>query len=413
MIDYKIKRFIPYLALITFLSIFSVVMGILFQNQESITNSIVFQSILLGSMILVGYYIQRVAPLTALPSYTWALLAGMAMQPFLIFFNGNLIDLTLIVEICAAIIFFTVGLETPFNNLKKWFLPIASLSVLGLILSSMSFAAFGAPLLSLFSLKAIHISSLIILGAALSSVDPTAIIPSLKKIHLKKNKANEIEESMLTDVTGTVLTRMILILLISVPLANTSLSSFMVSPMSFEISSVLSMQLIVGLLVGFIGYFLLQKYYRNQQQTVVLLGVPLISLGLGNIVGGAGLLASYITGLLADISGDMKKATPFYDHLLDSFIKPFIFVILGSLTPVSLLLYMAPIGIVFALLFICILRPFVSFVTLFPWIIEHKLEIREVLFLSFMRQSGVFTALLLIFASEYALFQSQIGRAHV
>lgn len=409
MIDYRIKRLLPYLVLITLLSVFSVCMGILLQNMEYVTQTVLFQTMLLGSMLLVGYYIKRVAPLTAMSSYVWALLAGMAMKPFLIFFNRNLIDLTLIIEVCAALIFFTVGLETPFKNLKKWFFPIASLSVLGLVLSALGFATFTAPLLSLFSTEQLSIPSLILLGAALSSVDPTAIIPSLKKIHLKKNKLILIEDSMMTDITGTVLTRMLLILLISVGLAHSSLSGLMFSLPTFEISYILSVQLIVGLLVGCIGYIILQKVYRNdEKQPLLLLGIPMFSLGLGNIIAGAGLLASFMTGLLADISGDMKKTRFFYDHILDSFIKPFIFVMLGSLTPVALLLYIAPIGIIIGLLFMLILRPLVSLISLFPWIIEHKLNSNEVIFLSFMRQSGVVTAILLILASDLQLLQGPI-----
>lgn len=408
MVDYKIKRLLPYFILITFLSLFSVSMGLLLQNMEYVTQTVLFQTMLLGSMLLVGYYIRRVAPITAMSTYIWALLAGMAMKPFLIFFNRNLIDLTLIIELCAALIFFTVGLETPFKNLKKWFLPIASLSVLGLVLSAFGFAAFTAPLLSLFSIERLHIPSLILLGAALSSVDPTAIIPSLKKIHLKKNKLLLIEESIMTDITGTVLTRLLLILLISIGFAHSSLSSFMFSIPPFEISYVLSVQLIVGLLIGFIGYFILQKVYRDdEKQPFLLLSIPWLSLGLGNIIAGAGLLASFMTGLLADISGDMKKSTLFYDHILDSFVKPFIFVMLGSLTPLPLLLYIAPIGIIIGLLFMFVLRPLVTFVSLFPWIIEHKLHLKEVIFLSFMRQSGVVTAILLILASDLQLLEGQ------
>ena len=406
MIDHKIKRLIPYLLLISFLSLFSVFMGIALQNHDDITQSIPFQIILVGSMLLIGYYIKRIAPITAMPSYVWTILAGMAIQPLLMFFNHHILDLTVIMEICAGLIFFTVGLEIPFHNLKKWFLPIASLSVLGLIASSMGFAALAKPILGSFGITNLSIVSLIMLGAALSAVDPTAIMPSLKKIHLKKTNLLQIEESMFSDITGTVLTRILLLLLISTQIMDTSISGYILPFRTVEISYILAIQLVAATLVSFIGFFILQKWYkRNGEQHALLLGIPLLTLGLANIIAGSGILASFLTGLLADISGEMKKASHYYDHILESFIKPFVFILLGTLTPVYFLLTIAPIGIALGLLFIFIIRPLVSMVSLFPWILEHKLKMKEVVFLSFTRESGVVTALLLIIASELQLIQ--------
>jgi cell volume regulation protein A len=84
-------------------------------------------------------------------------------------------------------------------------------------------------------------------------------------------------------------------------------------------------------------------------------------------------------------------------------VKPFIFIVLGALVPLHTVLIYAPIGIVVSVLFIVCIRPFVVFISLLPWFIERKFNYQDLLFLSFIRETGIIAAVLLVVSATYSL----------
>lgn len=406
------------MVLIFFLVIISVVVRAFLQRFPHVGGEIDFQLFVLGGIIFVGYYINRIAPKTIIPSFVWAIFAGMALQPLLSFFTGDVSGLNIAMEMFAAIILFSGGLEIPFKRFQKWFFPIASLSLIGVVTSSILFALILYLLVSTIGPFSVAIiPSIIILAAALSSSDPTAIIPTLKTIHFKKPALKQIAiaESALTDVTGTILTQFLLIALLTADISTEKhILSYFAPLLQKATYDALALTIVSGILVGFVAYLVVKKFYvgtKKKNEGVVsdpalLMAIPILTLVVGNVLGGAGLLAAFVAGLLSDATGAVKKATHFYDSFLDHLVKPFIFIVLGALVPVHILLALAPLGIMAALTFMFIVRPFVVFVSLLPWFKSGLFTFQDFLFLSFVRETGIIAAVMLILASASPIIES-------
>lgn len=370
-----------------------------------------------GTVLFVAYCINRVAPRTHVPSFVWAIFAGMALQPLLSPYIADVGGLRTVMEVFAAIILFAGGLEVPFHSFKKWFFPIVSLSIFGLLFSAVAFAV---ALLALLRLTGGFLPdllpSIVILGAALASTDPTAIIPTLATLRFKRNAIKEIavSESALTDVSGSIITRFLLLAIVSAPAAyGAGVLGYFAPLLRRATYDAFALQIMSGILVGYLGFAAVQSFYkptkkggRPETDPALLIAVPVFTFALGNTLGGAGFLAAFTAGLLADVDGGLKKVSEFYSSFLDHLIKPFIFVVLGALVPVPTLLALAPIGIAAALIFMFVVRPLAVFISLLPWLWRSIFTFKEVLFLSFIRETGIIAAVLLVIAASQRLIVS-------
>lgn len=413
-----VRGIIPYITLIIFLIFVSIVARFLLGSIPGLQEDIDFQIFVLGSVLFIGYYINRIAPKTVIPSFVWAIFAGMALQPFLAFYTQEISGLKVIMEIFAAIVLFAGGLEIPFKNFKRWFFPIASLSLVGVIISSLIFTAILYFLLKQFGqFDIMLIPSIVILSAALSSTDPTAIIPTLNMMRFKREYLKEIaiSESALTDISGSILTRFLLLIMIGVGVTKSeNIYAYFVPLIDKSTYDALALQIISGIIVGYIGFALIKKFYyaskgeeQKEADPALLISVPIFTYAMGMVLGGAGFLAAFVSGLLTDVVGGIKQVSHFYESLLSHLIKPFIFIVLGALVPVSVLIQLAPIGILAALTFMFVIRPFVVLLSLLPWLIKHDFNLRDILFLSFIRETGIIAAILLIIAASYNIIQSE------
>lgn len=412
-----LPHFIPYVTLIVFLFLISWVSRFMFAQMPHLAEEVDFQIFVLGSVLFMGYYINRIAPKTIIPSFVWAIFAGMALQPFLDFYTHEIGSLKVVMEIFAAIVLFAGGLEIPFKNFQKWFFPIASLSLVGVIISAVVFTSFLYFLLLMFGVFEVSlIPSIVILSAALASTDPTAIIPTLSMMRFKRGflKDIAIAESALTDITGSILTRFLLLVMIGVGVSHQStIFSYFIPLVNKSTYDALALQIITGIIVGWLGFFLIKKFYYNsdkheetESDPALLLSVPIFTYALGTVLAGAGFLAAFVSGLFSDVVGGLKNVSHFYESLLNHLIKPFIFIVLGALVPTAILIELAPIGILAALVFMFIIRPAVVFISLLPWFLNSEFKLQDILFLSFIRETGIIAAILLIIASAYEIIQS-------
>jgi len=409
-----LKKFIPYLILIFSLAFLSIIVRSILHNNQRLLYDVDFQLFIIGSILFIGYYINRIAPKTIIPSFVWAIFAGMALQPVLSFFMEDIEGLKVIMEVFGAIILFAGGLEIPFQNFKKWFLPIATLSLVGVILTSIGFSFIIYGLMNfLGEFDAALIPSMLILSAALSSTDPTAIIPTLNMLKFKRPEIKQIaiSESALTDVSGSVFTRFLILALITAPKINNGILNYFVPLLQKSTYDAFALQIISGILVGYLGFLMIKNFYYSQNHDeesdpALLISIPIFTFVLGNILSGAGFLAAFTSGLMSDTIGGMKKVSRFYESLLNHLIKPFIFIILGALVPISILVDLAPIGIISGLIFMFILRPIVVFVTLSPWWFKHMFKLKDLLFLSLIRETGIIAAILIVIAATFDIIQS-------
>ncbi len=376
--------------------------------------------LLISIIFILGYLTNRLGPLTAIPSFVWAIFFGMAIQPALSVITHDLNSVRVVVELLAALVLFGGGIEVPFGNFKKWFGPIAVLALIGTVATAVIFSfilAYISPLLGL----SIALPAAILLGGILSSTDPTAIIPSLKQLRFKRPflKDLAVSESALNDVSGTILTRILLIAVTGAAATGFSGMAHIYLPLVQRSTlDALVMEAFIGVCLGIFGSMILNKWAEKELSTqghaildpALFISVPILMYALGGLFGGSGFLAAFVAGLLFDAQKPLKQVHHFFEQTIDGFVKPIIFVLLGAMVPLSLLLHTAKVGIVAALVFMFLIRPLVVFVSTLPWSVgSGTFGWRDLLFLSFVRETGVIPAVLIVIvASSGIVGASQI-----
>lgn len=360
-------------------------------------------------IFLIGYGSRFLSKKIIIPSFVLAILLGIALQPFFITLTHDLQVLSVINEFLAALILFGSGVEMPWQNFKKYFGPVASLAFFGMLVSVLLFALI---LESLLSISGIYVpaSSILLIGAILAAVEPSAIIPIFKNLRFFERKIKDvaIAEGAINDVTGTVVTRFFLVVALAATAtqSDTVLGTFL-PLLKREYFDAFALEIIWGLIVGVIGAQMLKHWYNGsvsqRDNPALFFAVPIFCYALGGMIGGSGYLAAFVAGLLYQSTTTTRSVYHFYEIFNSSLVVPVIFVLLGAVIPISALLQTAAIGIVAALFFMLVVRPLVVCISLSPWILKKEPDFswKELVFLSSIRETGgVSAVLILIVASQ-------------
>jgi cell volume regulation protein A len=162
--------------------------------------------------------------------------------------------------------------------------------------------------------------------------------------------------------------------------------------------------IIVGAVIGGLGLYLTahEKYrFLGEYASIVTIIVVAGGYVLSNLIGASGYMAAFIAGLLFGNSKlfgfDVESAE---EERLDNFIgdtslimRMFIFILLGSQVNFQLLSEFWVGGIITVVIFMFIARPIVVFLFCLPDR-RAKWEIKELLFISWVRETGVIPAAL-------------------
>lgn len=356
------------------------------------------------------FYLSRGTPL---PNFVIAIFFGIAAHPLLEPVIHNHAVLGSLVGFGATLILFGGGLETPFENFRKLFKKIFLLSFVGLGVTAVSFSL-GLDKLSDATGFSLSTTTVILLGALLASTDPAAIIPVLKRLRFKNPDTKDIiiSESAVTDVTGTLLTVAFLTLATQGLLANDIVSGY---GQIFSVASgqLLLKQLVFGSAFGVVGYALLHglttfKHRHDQEyeaDAAFFLFIPIIIFTLALAFGGSGYLAAFVAGLLFKLGENLHETERFFNHTIDGFFKPTIFLMLGALVDIPALITYAPLGLAIAFVFMFVIRPMAVWLSLAPflWLGRQRMSGRELLFIAFVRETGAIPAVLLVTIASFNL----------
>jgi cell volume regulation protein A len=365
---------------------------------------------ILGGLVLfalcsfASFYVARG---TALPSFVVAIALGVAGHTLFAPIVANPTVLASLVTGSAATILFSGGLEMPLRDFLRLFGKIALLAFPGVLLTGFGLSWVVSGIGSAFGF-AIAPAAVILLGAILASTDPAAIIPVLQHLRFRRRDVKDIvvAESALNDVVGTLLTSAFLklsLVTLTVVAAYQALDT--ASTLSF-----LAEQVGFGILFGIGGYLLLWLLTHVKHSHAAgygadqfyFLATPIIAFVAASAFDGSGFLAAFIAGLLFHIEDHMKEIEHFFFQLMDGVAKPVIFLLVGALVDIRSLIAYAPVGIATALIFMFILRPAMVFITLGVYGIFPKsrrgLTVQELLFISFIRETGAIPAVLLVTA---------------
>jgi cell volume regulation protein A len=261
----------------------------------------------------------------------------------------------------------------------------------------------------------VPIVALLVLAAILASTDPTSIIPTLDHLHFRKPFLRDIavSESAVNDVAGAILTRFFLVAAIGASVGVATVGESFAPLLTRTVLDSFALEIIWGTLVGLLGAWILKTWGDSVRRThwsdpALFFAVPIFCFALGSIAGGSGFLAAFVAGLLFEGKHETQEVHRFFETLVDKFMKPVIFILLGALVPLDMLTTTAGMGITAALVFMFVIRPAVVFITLLPWMREKGdlLSWREALFLSFIRETGALPAILILTAVAAGLVAS-------
>ncbi len=344
---------------------------------------------------------------TPLPSFVVAIALGIAGHTLFGPIVKNTTMLSSLVTGSAAIILFSGGLEMPLRDFLRLFVKIALLAFPGVLITGFAFSLTVGGVSGALGLV-IAPAVIVLLGAILASTDPAAIIPVLEHVRFKRRDTKDIviAESALNDVVGTLLTSVFL----KLSLATLAVTAAYRSLLSADTFKFLGVQTGFGLLFGFLGYALLWLLSRMKARhpshfgsdQVYFLATPIVAFVGASAFGGSGFLAAFIAGLLFHTEEHLKEIELFFFQIVDSVAKPVIFVLVGALVDLNALIAYAPVGIAAGLIFMFVLRPAMVFLTLGAYAFvrdpSRSLSWRELLFISFVRETGAIPAVLLVTA---------------
>jgi NhaP-type Na+/H+ or K+/H+ antiporter len=247
----------------------------------------------------------------------------------------------------------------------------------------------------------------ILLGAILASTDPAAIIPVLEHVQFKRRDTKDIvvAESALNDVVGTLLTSAFL----KLTLTGLAVAAAYESLASAETGRFLAVQTGVGALFGVVGFGLLRLLSGMKRRHAAYFGAdqvyfvvtPILAFVGASVFEGSGFLAAFVSGLLFHAEAHLKEVERFFFQVVDGVAKPVIFLLVGALVDLKALVAYAPVGITAALIFMFVLRPAMVFLTLGVFGFARgrtRLSLQELLFISFVRETGAIPAVLLVTA---------------
>ncbi len=352
----------------------------------------------------ISFYATRGTPL---PSFVVAIALGIAGHTLFAPIVANPVALASLVTGSAAIILFSGGLEMPLRDFLRLFVKIALLAVPGVLITGFAFSWVLANLATTLGF-AVAPAVVILLGAILASTDPAAIIPVLEKVRFKRRATKDlvVAESALNDVAGALLTTVFL----GLPLAGLTLVAAYRALDTPQTYRFLAEQAAYGALFGLAGFaalWLLARIKRKHAvrygaDQVYFLGVPLVTFAAATAFGGSGFLAAFLAGLLFHSEAHMKEIEHFFYQVIDGIAKPVIFLLVGALVDIHALVAYAPLGIAAALVFMFVIRPAMVFLMLGAYRLmpnsPRGLSLGELLFISFVRETGAIPAVLLVTA---------------
>jgi NhaP-type Na+/H+ or K+/H+ antiporter len=374
-------------------------MGALGGTEAAIALSLWCLSLFLG----FGWACSKVAEGTVFPGFTLQLLAGIVLHDAL---QPLSVQLALAVVVCtalAAVILKSGGDEIERRAFLRMAWPTVLIAVVGyLITFFITFVLLGA--------LGLDGATAALLAAILGSTDPAALIPTLKQLVIRQEYRRvsdmAVAESALNDAVGAIFTSAVAAMVLAgQPLQD--LPGLASGLLSADNLALLGQQFLWGTLAGVAGWAGMYAFERYRQahhdrgldepvyDFAIVLGGPLLTFLLAQLLHGNGFLAAFIAGLLGNFNRGSRAFHALIHSMetkIESVAKPTIFMMVGPFVAVGDLIDTAGLGLLVSLLFIVVARPVAVLVSLLP----TGVALREKLFLCAVRETGVIPVVLAV-----------------
>ena len=235
----------------------------------------------------------------------------------------------LLLEGMLSFMLFAGAIHIKYADLKTEKLSIMLLSTISVVISTFVVGFSSYYLLNFFGLEVSLINSLLF-GALISPTDPIAVLSILKSAGVPKSLETKIAgESLFNDGVAVVI--FIILLNLAKPGAEISLQSISLLFAQEAIGG-----LILGGIIGWIGYRLIASIDHYQVEVLITLAVVMGGYSLAQLIHVSGPLAMVVAGLITGNHGKafgMSATTAEYVdkfwELIDEILNALLFVLIG------------------------------------------------------------------------------------
>lgn len=349
---------------------------------------------LVAIVIFSGVLFSKISKLIHMPDVVMFILAGILIGP-----SGlNLIDINqypmgnqLILTFGAAYILYDGGREVNLKVLNTVKFSVLLLATIG-VLASTAITGFAA-----YKIFHMDLLTALLLGSVIASTDPSVLVPLFKTMSIsKKLKQTIIAESAFNDAVGTITTFTLMGLIAG--------SAFSLSGTLLELVSSAFGGILVGLAVGFPASYLIAHRKHgifSENSSEIGLATVISAYVLATHFEFSGFLAVFVVGMICGnkkIMGLWVPEEPFvtqlrFKEVLTMILRMMIFILLGA--NIDFVNLYANLGgallVVGVLIFVA--RPLSVLVSI-PWDRSAKWTLREVIYLMWVRETGVIPAAL-------------------
>lgn len=235
-----------------------------------------------------------------------------------------------LLDFILSFLLFAGALHTDFEKLSKAKWPILSFATIGVILSTFIIGSILYYVLQLADYPLAYIYCLLF-GALISPTDPVAVMGILKKAKVPESlEVKIIGESLFNDGIGVVVF-LSLFQIAQVGIENVE-ASFIAELFALEILGGIGL----GLLIGYIGYFMMKRIDHYQTEVLITLAIVTGGYSLAQSLHFSGPLAMVAAGLLIGnqatrlaMSKQTKQYVERFWEMIDEILNAFLFVLIG------------------------------------------------------------------------------------
>jgi len=367
-----------------------------------------FILLLLSGLLVAALFLSRLSLRFRTPDILWFMALGLLLGPSVLgILSGESLMGAGHVFLLGAVflVLYEAGLRTRIDRVRSHGIAIALLVTLGLLLTSILLAVAVHYLFGLTFYEGL------LLGAILSTTDPASILPILRTLPLPPRVSETlVAESALGDVTGSLMTLFILGFSRPDHSFTRSLLDFSVSVLWGGLAGVM-----IGGLVIVLATHRKVGLFRDNLP-VLILSALLAGFGLSLLVHGQALLCAFVLGMVLGQPREAGKkgTTPFsgeafrtVNNLLAYLASFFIFLVMGTLIPGSSGGVSWGRLLLLVLLLVLVVRPLVVF-SLLPFDRRSRFSVREMGFMSVVRETGIMAGALLGLAHDALPAQASI-----
>ena len=290
---------------------------------------------LFGITIVVGYVGYIFFDKTRISDVFWLMIFGIIIGPIF-----NLVDRTLFVSIspflaalALLIILFDAGINMDFYKMVRSFPRSILMAVLGMVISTLAVAAVAVYLMNFTWLYGL------LLGAIVGGTSSAIVITIVKRLHMREQPKMIVTlESIFTDP---------LVIVVSIVLINIiAQNGNHISPLQ-SILSAFSIGAVIGLFVGLIWLFTLDKLRGRPFDYMLTLALLFLLYVFVESAGGSGAIGALAFGLVLGngtaFSTMLKTKKHFgfsklqrtFQNEVSFFIRAFFFVYLGIIVSIN------------------------------------------------------------------------------